>query len=333
MCDVDIEARRQRRRRAEHLRHPQGAALARASTPTSSAGSACRSATSTGRLGRAAAPGARPRARRRDRPGRQVHRPARRLPLGHRGAARRRLPPRRQGASSAGSPATSARPEAGAQQALGGVDAICVPGASACAASRASSARCAGPASTRCRRSASASGCSAWSSSTPATSPASPTPRRASSTPTRRTRSSRRWRSRRRYRRGRRRPRRHDAPGPLPGRPDRGLARRARPTARPRSTSATGTATRSTTPTATQLEEAGLVFSGTSPDGTLVEFVELPARRAPVLRRRPRRTRSSSRARTAPTRCSPGWSGPPSSAAGDPAGRGRAPRAATVAAP
>ena len=34
-----------------------------------------------------------------------------------------------------------------------------------------------------------------------------------------------------------------------------------------------------------RLEEAGLVFGGTSPDGTLVEFVELPGRDAPVLRR------------------------------------------------
>ena len=34
-----------------------------------------------------------------------------------------------------------------------------------------------------------------------------------------------------------------------------------------------------------RLEEAGLVFGGTSPDGTLVEFVELPRRTAPVLRR------------------------------------------------
>ena len=50
------------------------------------------------------------------------------------------------------------------------------------------------------------------------------------------------------------------------------------------SRSGTGTATRSTTPTASELEEAGLVFSGTSPDGSLVEFVELPARGAPVLR-------------------------------------------------
>ena len=41
--------------------------------------------------------------------------------------------------------------------------------------------------------------------------------------------------------------------------------------------SGTGTATRSTTPTAPQLEQAGLVVSGESPDGRLVEFVELPA--------------------------------------------------------
>ena len=36
-----------------------------------------------------------------------------------------------------------------------------------------------------------------------------------------------------------------------------------------------------------QLEAAGLVFSGTSPDNNLVEFVELPGRRAPLLRRHP----------------------------------------------
>ena len=40
--------------------------------------------------------------------------------------------------------------------------------------------------------------------------------------------------------------------------------------------SGTGTATRSTTPTATSSRTAGLVFSGTSPDDDLVEFVELP---------------------------------------------------------
>ena len=57
-----------------------------------------------------------------------------------------------------------------------------------------------------------------------------------------------------------------------------------------------------------ELEEAGLVFSGTSPDGGLVEFVELPATSTRTTCR-PRRTRSSCPARTARTRCSPGWCG------------------------
>ncbi len=42
------------------------------------------------------------------------------------------------------------------------------------------------------------------------------------------------------------------------------------------STSATGTATRSTTRTATRSSSAGLFFSGLSPDRNLVEYVELP---------------------------------------------------------
>ena len=130
---------------------------------------------------------ARPRARGRDRPRRQVHRPARRLPLGHRGAARRRLPPRRQGRASAGSPATSARPRpAPSRRSAGSTPSSC-PAASACAASRASSARC-----TWAREQAGAHprhlprACSAWSSSTPATSPASRARARPSSTPRRR---------------------------------------------------------------------------------------------------------------------------------------------------
>nr|UXN28735.1 CTP synthase [Curtobacterium flaccumfaciens] len=44
-----------------------------------------------------------------------------------------------------------------------------------------------------------------------------------------------------------------------------------------------------------QIADAGLVFSGTSPDGTLVEYVELPARRAPVLHRHPGAPGSRSR--------------------------------------
>ncbi len=56
-----------------------------------------------------------------------------------------------------------------------------------------------------------------------------------------------------------------------------------------------------------RLEKAGLVFSGTSPDNNLVEFVELRATCTPTTSR-PRRTRSCARARPARTRSSPAWS-------------------------
>ncbi len=141
MCDVDTEACAARRRRAEHLRHPQGAAQrgpGRLRHPPSRAELPRRR---LARLGRAAAPRAQPRAHRRDRAGRQVHRPARRLPLGHRGAARRRLPPRRQGGRSAGWPATSARPRPVRRRPSAASTRCWCRAASACAASRASSAR------------------------------------------------------------------------------------------------------------------------------------------------------------------------------------------------
>ena len=69
-----------------------------------------------------------------------------------------------------------------------------------------------------------------------------------------------------------------------------------------------------------QLERAGLVFSGTSPDNNLVEFVELPrevhpyyvsTQAHPELRSRP----------TRPTRCSRAWSARPSSASASCASR------------
>ena len=63
-----------------------------------------------------------------DRPGRQVRRPAGRVPLGVRGAARRRLRQRLQGRRSAGSPPTTARHPEGAARELDGVDAVCIPG-------------------------------------------------------------------------------------------------------------------------------------------------------------------------------------------------------------
>ena len=56
-----------------------------------------------------------------------------------------------------------------------------------------------------------------------------------------------------------------------------------------------------------RLEEAGLVCSGTSPDGRLVEFIELPGHPFWV---GPRPTRSSRAGPTAPTRCSRAWWAP-----------------------
>ncbi len=85
-------------------------------------------------------------------------------------------------------------PEAPGSRSRGSTPCWC-PVASVSAASRASSARSAGPARTSSRRSASASACSAWSSSSRARCSDSTVPRRPSSTPTPRTPSSRRWRS------------------------------------------------------------------------------------------------------------------------------------------
>ena len=70
--------------------------------------------------------------------------------------------------------------------------------------------------------------------------------------------------------------RRHDAARRAGGRGRGGHARRASSTARRRSTSATGTATRSTTRYRDRLVEGGLVVSGTFQEGRLVEIVELP---------------------------------------------------------
>ena len=100
----------------------------------------------------------------------------------------------------------------------------------------------------------------------------------------RRTRSSRPWRSRRPSSRapatsaarcGSAPTRRTLAEGSVVA---RGLRRRAR------STSGTGTATRSTTATASSSRRPAWSFSGTLAGRHLVEFVELPARGAPLLR-------------------------------------------------
>ena len=56
-----------------------------------------------------------------------------------------------------------------------------------------------------------------------------------------------------------------------------------------------------------ELEQAGLVFSGTSPGRLAGRVRRAAARRPPVLRRRPRPTPSCGRGPTGRTRSSPGW--------------------------
>ena len=85
---------------------------------------------------------------------------------------------------------------------------------------------------------------------------------------------------------------------------DRGARRTASTDGRP---SGTGTGTRSTTPTATRWPRPGWCISGTSPDGRLVEFVELDRERAPVLRGHPGAPGVQEPARPGRTRCSPAF--------------------------
>ena len=104
----------------------------------------------------------------RDRPGRQVHRAARRLPLGHRGAQPRR--PGRTGSMRACAGSTPRRsPPTTSRNVWPTRPASSCPAASAIAASRARSSPRATRASGACRTWASASGSSARSSSSPAT--------------------------------------------------------------------------------------------------------------------------------------------------------------------
>ena len=130
MCDVDERRRRERDRRAEHLRHPDACSTTRGSTPTSSSSSAWSKAgdVELGRLARAADRGARAEVRGHDRRRRQVHRPAGCLPLGHRGAEGGRLRPPRPRSSCAGCRPTSARRPRAPPEQLADVDGICVPG-------------------------------------------------------------------------------------------------------------------------------------------------------------------------------------------------------------
>ena len=263
MCDVDEEAVVDRGRRAVDLRHPEGAARARASTPTSYAGSTCRSATSTGRAW--------------DDLLRRVHHPNEEvtvalvgkyvdLPDAYLSVAEALraggFAHDAQGQHRAGSPPTTARPPRAPPGSSADVDAVCVPGGFGVRGIEGKL----GALTLRPR----ARHPDARAVPGPAVHGDRVRPQRG------RPREGRLDRVRPRLpgagdrhdgraarrRRGRGRPGRHDAARPLPGRRSpraRWSARRTAPTG---SRSGTGTATRSTTPTASQLEEAGLVFSG-----------------------------------------------------------------------
>ena len=98
------------------------------------------------RLERPAGQGAPAGQERHDRAGRQVRRPARRLPVAGRGAAGWRVRQRRRGQHPLGAPATTARPRMARRGTWTASTASWFPAASACAASRARSARSGTPA-------------------------------------------------------------------------------------------------------------------------------------------------------------------------------------------
>ena len=185
---------------------------------------------------------------------------------------------------------------------------------SACAASRASSGRCTWarePAA--CRPWASAWACSAWSSSTPATSPASRARARPSSTRETPAPGHRDDGGAEGVRRGRRRPRRHDAARlASPAKLRRGLGRRRGLRRDDGRRAAPPPLRGQQRATARRLEEAGLVFSRHPPRRSGSSSSSSCRARCTRTTSRPRRTRSSSRARPGRTRCSPGSSAPPS---------------------
>jgi hypothetical protein len=207
--------RRRCRRRAVDLRHPQGAAR-RGLDAYVVRRSACPSATSTGPRGTTCSPGPRPRARGRDRPGRQVHRPARRLPVGDRGAARRRLRTTTPRSRSGGSPPTTARPTPRAEGPRRTSTRSSCPAGSACAASRASSARCAGARERQDAHARDLSGPAVHGDRVrPAPAGSSPTPSPSEFDPQTDPPGDRDDGRAVGLRRGRRRPGRHHAPGPV----------------------------------------------------------------------------------------------------------------------
>ena len=209
--------------------------------------------------------------------GRQVHRPARRLPLGRRGAAGRRLRPRGHASTSSGSPPTSAQTPEGAARRLADVDAICVPGGFGI---RGIEGKLGALTFARTHKIPTLGLCLGLQCMVIEFARHAGRSRegRVHRVRPRLPRAGDRDDGRAaRLRRGRRRPRRHDAARPLPGRAQGGLGRPGDVRRSRGSRSATGTATRSTTPTASSSRRPAWSFSGTSPDNNLVEFVELPA--------------------------------------------------------
>ena len=206
--------------------------------------------------------------------GRQVRRPAGRVPVGDRGAAGRRVRQRLPGGDPLGALRRLPDP-AGAAAALSGWTVCSCPAASASAASRARSARSGTPASTASRPSACASACSAWSSRWPGTWPASTAPTRRSSTETTPHPVIATMADQQDVVAGAGRHGRHDAAGAYPAgaRPGSLVAEAY---GADRGHRAAPAPVRGEQRLPRQLAEAGLVFSGTSPDGRLVEFVELP---------------------------------------------------------
>ena len=228
-------------------------------------------------VGRPARPGAPPEVRRHRRARRQVHRPARRLPLGRRGAARRRVRAPGAGARSGGCSPTRARRRPAPAAALAGLDGIVVPGGfgirgieGKLGALRHVRERgipalglCLGLQCMVIEAARHLAGIEGANSAE--FDPETPHPVIA-------TMADQVGGGRRRGR-----PRRVDAPGRLPGRAGARLGRGRAPTAARRCPSGTGTATRSTTPTASSSRRPAWSSPATSPDGRLVEFVELPA--------------------------------------------------------
>ena len=289
MCDVDDGGRGRRRRRAEHLRHPEGAARARASTPTSSAGSGLPFRdvdwTDWDDLLRPGAPARSTRSRSRwsastsTCPTPTCRSPRRCAPAGS---------PTTPGSRSAGCPPTTARPRRARRAQLAGVDAIVRPRRLRRPRHRGQARRA--PVRPRARHPDSRPlprpavhghrvRPRTWPGSTDANShgvrpdDAAPGHRhdgRPASTSS-------------------------PASGDMGGTMRLGLypaklaegSLVARPTAQPTSRSGTGTATRSTTPTATGSRRPAWSFSGTSPGRPAGRVRRAAARRAPVLRRHP----------------------------------------------